>query len=183
MTAELEISFDFKSSLERASITLVDPNRTYLETVELLLPTYTPEGEPEIEDSSKTRGHLYAENNRLTLGYINMEIDSLVKILEETKPYTSPSLKIYTVTAIAGNPMMGLQALKLFQYFELLGLLNVKNLPKNLVEFLKLFSENFLDLMPNFIEIDETYDRNEHTYNRRALIQEIEEETESSLRA
>ena len=60
-----------------------------------------------------------------------------------------------TAAFILINAPLGILILKLFQMFDFLKLLNI-DLPVNMILFLKWFEDNMFDLIPNFLETDDS---------------------------
>ena len=66
-----------------------------------------------------------------------------------------PVIQGITLTYVLFNAPYGILVLKLFQMFDYLKLVNVK-LPTNAHAFLQWFEENMFDLVPNFLQIEES---------------------------
>lgn len=78
----------------------------------------------------------------------------LEKFTREKKTVINKSISAIGLAVIAVTPAIGMIVLKLFQFFDILRLVNV-DVPANVSAFLDLFSENFLDFIPGLPKIDE----------------------------
>ena len=144
-TQELVVHLDFKKAYSNAILTLWNTSNSNIAS---------QEGSEDPSATSSDRKYYFQEESLIYKKVNFYENKAFTAAITTAKSPGKASLGAVSIVSILAAPTFGVVAVKLFQMFDILKLLNIK-WPVNFLRFLELFETSIFDLVPNFFEIQE----------------------------